>query len=383
MKKIISALFVVVLLVSCSSKSINNTYLYEMANDSNTPFDINVYDEETNTSYSFNQEEDVKEIIDLFKNILIKKESDSPSTYCFSITFEYENGEYDGYYFYDNTIEIYDDNGDIKYYELEGYQELHDLLKEKMESAYLPLNQSEIIIDHEGISVSQESCYKDGDNYILSLYANNHTDKDIYLKVEATVNDFNIHSYQTMGIFADNSVGYDVAIPTAMLSEYGINNIGKIDYVVYLFEADIENSKKGELLYKSDSINILNNADFDSEAIKDSAAYNDNGINVYVKYSEADINTNLYLFIENENNEDVVLSILNANINGEEQSYEIEDSFKVNLDANSNKFLLLPLYNYIYDETNQSVKKYDINSLTINTDLIKDNGTNNIDIVLK
>lgn len=383
MKKIISALFVVVLLVSCSSKSINNTYLYEMANDSNTPFDINVYDEETNTSYSFNQEEDVKEIIDLFKNILIKKESDSPSAYCFSITFEYENGEYDGYYFYDNTIEIYDDNGDIKYYELEGYQELHDLLKEKMESAYLPLNQSEIIIDHEGISVSQESCYKDGDNYILSLYANNHTDKDIYLKVEATVNDFNIHSYQTMGIFADNSVGYDVAIPTAMLSEYGINNIGKIDYVVYLFEADIENSKKGELLYKSDSINILNNADFDSEVIKDSVAYNDNGINVYVKYSEADINTNLYLFIENENNEDVVLSILNANINGEEQSYEIEDSFKVNLDANSNKFLLLPLYNYIYDETNQSVKKYDINSLTINTDLIKDNGTNNIDIVLK
>ena len=386
MKKIITLLALFVLLVGCSS----NKGLMDISSndktkdiDNNMPKFVNVYDEETNISYSFSDEETIKEIVDLFKKVTVLKEKEVEFANAFSLTFEYEDGDYEGFYFYDNTIEVYKDDGSIVYYELSGLDELLTYIKDKLQETYVDDGGSKVIYDENGLTISQESCYVENDNYILSIYGNNQTEKDVYLKVDATVNGFDIHSYQTLGIFAENGMGFDITIPTDMLKEYGINDVGVINYVVNIYEADIENHNIGDLIDKSDICEISISDSVDTDINKGDCLFDENNISVYAKLKDGSFNTNAYLYIENTNDVDAVISINSVNYNGTSQAYDADDSFVVNLKANSNKFVLIPIYNYEYDENTQSTSIVDIESLNIDTSIVINDVTAENNIVIK
>lgn len=386
MKKILLVLIVLLLLTSCSSnKQKEETLLYKLSScekvrdlDNNPPSYINVYEDRVGFYYTYEDEETINELLSLFKQIEIDTRVDEveESTLSFSINYPDDFGSF---IFYDRIAEIINDNGDVFYYTLKNSDAFFEYIENKANDSTVYSGDSIELFNQNGIVIKQNECYiNENNDYVINIDSENNTDNDYYLMLCATVNGHLFHSYQTLGLSSNNSIGYDIQIPTSMLYEFGIDEIGKLEYVVKLLDSNYQ------LITTTNAQTVLDNGNYQSDVIKDNVIYDDNNVTISYKIvNDNELYEKLYLYIENNNSIDITFFPHTMVVNGEENDYDMDGAFEINVPKNSNIFALIPIYTFTYDDESQTATSFTVDSLNMLADLIIPDQVFRTDIKIK
>ncbi|MDO4940404.1 MAG: hypothetical protein Q4E33_01770 [Erysipelotrichaceae bacterium] len=371
MKKLLSLICILVLIVGCGTKESSQLYKKSVCPstndiDNNNPVNIYLFDEENYNSADIYDETQITELVNLFKAIEIGDKVDSIETPTISLNISYEN-DIDSFVFYGDVVELYDKDGNVNYYKLINYEGFmnyaNELIAENEQS--IP-EDSLVILDSNDIVISQNSVQLQEDDISLEIYAVNNLPRDIVLTIDANVDGYDIFGYQQLGVYANNEIGYYYSIPTSILKTYGIDEIGKLEYVVNVFEME-EDHDAGDFICKSEPATYELGVASSAQVNNDSIVYNDNGIELSNQFVEASSNTNAYLYIKNNNATNIEFEIDDVIVNGVVNDYS--DFFEMVIKANDDMFVLLPIYNYNYNSETNEVTKYDIETLSLDVEI--------------
>lgn len=375
MRKITTLLFVVLLLVGCKQEvkqEETNKLLYLSSTNPNTnklgdvlPRSINIYDEQIGLGYVVDDEDAIKEIVNLIKKVEIGNKTDAGEGNNFSITLEYSNNDYDGFYFYGTYVEK-TNNDNIEYYKTYYSEELINYCKDYINSAYVYKGETIEVLNKEGIVIKQNDVQKKGNDYSISFDITNNSDEDIYVRLLPNINGHDIHSYQLVGVKKKDNIGYDLTVTSSLLLEFGVKNINSIDYELEVYKADLEKNKEGERLFISDKQSIkINEEELDEKLVLDNPIFEAKSLKIYSKIVKGSINDNLYLCIVNEGNKDCEIVVKGIEMNNNYTDYSEGDYFVINVPSKNDKFALIPIYNFEYDEASQTTKTIEIESLNL------------------
>lgn len=373
MKKVLIILLSLMLCAcSNSKKNVEGEYLYKVINneninniDTNYPLDIEILDDELGCGFDVTDEEQINILVSLFNQIKIKRvveEFDAAIPYSLNINF---GSDVYNIYFYDSFVEIYEDDK-TTCYELDDAGGLkkyvHDLIAERFELDVTYVT----VLNYEGVTVQQGSCkFNDSGDYNIELLTNNSTDDGYAIKVtDLYVNGYNMHTYQEFGMVPQNEVGYTYNVPTALLKEYGIEDIAYITYVVSLYEYDADNYVKGDYITESERQEIgVGSAGMENWNLNE-PIYADEDIEVYCKLIEYDYYSALGMMFVNNSDEDIDIEFVDITFN--DTSAELVDNvYSGKVDVGNRTFGIYPLFNYEYDSETYEVTKNDIETLSV------------------
>ena len=373
-------------------------YLYKALENNNKnmpallnslPRDVEVYSDEIGLGYQYTEVSDILELIDAFSKItvgdrLANKEGVNESTGC--VVFEWSDDDFCYLENYGNAIEIKDENNQSAFYEIFNSDEFYELVEKKLrltfglEKPYYP------IAEHENLVVSVSDKYeigKDG-NYQLAVKAENNSSKPYELILDdLSVNGYGVHSYQFLSAAPETTVEYLVPIPTSVMHEYGIVNIGEIRFRINVYEGD--NNSIGELVETSDYFTIrtsVYNPDMDTR-IKNSV-YSNNGITICLVEYDEDFSSVMDVFFSNSNDSDAIVSFDPITLNGNSLPIDgYKYIYTVRVKAGSGSFAYMPLYNFVRNEKSGENELIPVESLTLRATITQNGEKKYADIVVK
>lgn len=369
MKKILCILSVLLLVVGCGNKNDSNLYKLSVCQktndiDNNTPNDIYLFDEANYSSADVIDSEQITKLVELFKNIEVAEKVDAVDTPTLSINISY-NDDIDSMIFYGDVVELYDKDGNVNYYKLINHEAFINYANEIIAENVVPL-QGTIILDSNDIVIAQNDVQTTDDNITLSIHTINNSAKDVVLMIDACVDGYDIFGYQQLGVYAENEIGYDYTIPTSLLKEYGLSDMGTLEYSVKVFEME-EDHDAGSFICSSDVVTCELGTPSSTLIGDEHVVYSEGDISLSCQFVEGVSNTNAYLYIKNNNVTDIEFDIEEVIVNGVSSDYS--DFFDMHVKANDDLFALLPIYNYNYNEETYEVTKYDIETLSLIVDI--------------
>ena len=226
------------------------------------------------------------------------------------------------------------------------------------------------LFEYDGLEMSVGQNYMDEEsgNYMIDVHGANNSDKNYSFRVEAVVNGYPVHSYQSLILASGNQAGYGYAIPTTVLREYGINDIGQVDYKIIVNEFDMENFKTGEQAFVSDTYTIKTEKydSFDTVEISDEPVYEDKNIAYHVITEEGPAYAHMNVFAANLSDNDAEVVISEMYLNGEAMNIEsTAEVYTLSLEGNNCKFAFLPIQNYEWDEEKAETIVHPVETLEI------------------
>ena len=385
MKKLIVLLIALLLLSGCSKK-ITGEYLYKAIDnksinsiDTNPPYEVGIYDSFNGVGLNY-EDEEAKEIVDLFKEIKVGEKTDPiDGGYPYSVDFYFDEDFY-AVYFVNDIVCLFDKQGNETYYKLENSGALKTLVKNRIDEAF-SLNVDYIdVLDYEGFTVTQgEYGFNEDNDLVVELITRNDSDNAYAISISPMANGHEIHSYQTMICYPDSEFGYNIPIPTDVLFLYNTAKIGDVLYTVDVYSCDEESMDRKDLLYTSE-VMTMSRGEAEDNLEKSDLIYSGNNVDVCLKVSEREMYSCLDLYIDNPDSAGVSVDIKGIEINGikQDMNFYPEEVYKVVLNGVKDKFALLPLANYGEDEETGEYKKTELESLVLTIDVTRDGNTETI-----
>lgn len=389
MKKKLALLLAVLMVLSISFTSCGNsnasleegTYLYEAINDKNVnnmltnyPTAIEIFDNELGCGYLIDDSTTISELVGLFSIITVGSESTFDEFPAKTIDFQFGSKNY---------LVEFDENGIFlegveKFYELENAEALSDLISSLICEQFEINKEYTELLKYDGVTVLLGGIEEDEAGDVrFDLQLTNEDDKMYGVRINASVNDYKVNSFQTVFVTANNEVGYTVPIATHLLHEFGIENIGKINYTISLFEGDEENFTVGDLLYTTPEFEYVTDLyDIGDAIITGDAIYNQDGFEIlYIEstddygYSSAD-----FCFI-NHTGKEAKFIVNELKYNNE--PFDLEGLPEVTeVEVFDAAFSYIPFYNYDYN--GESVTIIPIESASVVFSIETEDGIINI-----
>ena len=211
------------------------------------------------------------------------------------------------------------------------------------------------LFEYDGLVMSVGQNYEDEEsgNYMIEIHGANGSETSYSFRVEGTANGYPIHSYQSLILAAGNEAGYSYAVPTSVLKEYGIENIGRVDYRIIVNEFDMENFETGEQVYVSDTYTIKTDKyeEMSTTVTSEKTIYEGNEIKYNLILKEGQPYASMCIFAENMSKEEATVEISELYLNGEPLDIQsAAEVYTFDIEGSGSKFARLPIQNYIYDE---------------------------------
>lgn len=185
-------------------------------------------------------------------------------------------------------------------------------------SASLPSISETVLLDNSGIVIKavemiEDSIWGPG----VKLYIENNSDKNVNIYCDAViVNDYMISDLFSTSVAAGKKTNENLNLFSSSLKAAGIDNIGKIE--LYF---NISDSDTFDTIYKSDCVTIQTSEYASMDVTPNDVGLeilNQDGVRVVAKY--VDENTfwgkSILLYLENNSQKNVTISIDNMSING-------------------------------------------------------------------
>lgn len=371
MKKALTILLSLFVLVACTNIKNYSGILYQVIEDetmnnldTNNVESIDIFSSKLGAGFNISDPQQLDNLLSLFTQISSKEKVDEfeyvEDNYTFTLCFIDDTKTFT---FFDDIVEA----SDGLCYKVENNGGLIKYIDELITNQFdLDVNYIDLF-EYEGLYIKQGKYeLKSNGDFLIELLINNTSEYDYGIKLNnVKANNIGINTYQEFGCLANNEIGYDIRVPTSVLNDYGVENIGEVKYLIDVYELDTENLSLLDKLYTSDEF-VIDVSEYENNELNlDEPIYDDGDIEVYLKTAEEELYTTLNLCAVNNLDEVVEISIYSLEYN----DVLIEDSqldyYKFNIDEETKTIALFPIYNFEYDEDSQTTSKIEIESLEI------------------
>ena len=176
----------------------------------------------------------------------------------------------------------------------------------------------QVLVEQDGIKITaleyvSDSIWGDG----IKTLIENETDKDVNVGCSALiVNDYMITDLFASTVAAGKKSNDTIYLSSSELKAAGIDTVGQIEIYFHVYEAD-----NWEDLFDTDGITIQTSAYNEMDTTPDESGnelYNENGIRIVGKAVDENSfwGTAILLYIENNTNNNIMVSVDDASING-------------------------------------------------------------------
>lgn len=385
--KTITILLICMLLFGCTSKFKKGDYLYLAINNSNVnkmdkylPTKISFYYSNMVAWTNFEDAKDIEGFVKYFKEIRIEEEAEPINEVNFSCAFFFGDERF-AINANNDIVKLDLENGKTVYYKVSGIEELNEYIEAKSISSYGYGEEKErIVLNYGDMTIYQKAIEKnDDEDFIIRFNVSNQSNKIYSFIINPIVNDHRVHSYEAYKIEPNQTKNIEETIPTSVFNKYGISTIGKIQYTIDVFECDADTKEEISLLTSSDLIDALETNDqYPNEVVanEDSLVYLNSGIKFYSILMENGMDSSIYVYIVNENEEHADIYYTGSVLNGEPFVTSVNPrAYSIEVGPKSDVLARIPMLNYSIDPETKIVNVIDINTLSMTFDLVFENGT--------
>lgn len=300
----------------------------------------------------------VQSFTDAFTKVKVGEKTEVPNGLATEISFYWDEG--DGFSsgacvtVVADSVEVYDDNGELVYYKMEDCEELLSAIEELLREGPKPVEYEELF-EYDGFKLSASGLNVQDVKAGMEFDAHNGTGKAyMFSLADVYVNGIGMNCYQGFMLDADTDMGFLVSLPTEAAAAFGIRRISEVRYKIALHEYDPETYEVKDLVYTSEEFTAVPASPAEADT-KVSGEHKIADTDRYAAYAVMEDDSafgsmydTVFVYFENKSAEPFTVTCTGISCNGGEPAEHAagDTVYSFSVQPENGCFAQLPLANY-------------------------------------